>query len=335
MDDIVIEVKNLKKTYKSYKRGVGLKEAVKSLFKREVVYSDALKGINFSIQRGEIVGFVGPNGAGKSTAIKIMTSILHPSSGEVRVLNYVPYEHRKKYVRNIGAVFGQKSQLWWDLPPIDSFYLNKGIYGIPEKDFNERLKTLSTLLKTTEVMHRPTRSLSLGERMKCELIMALLHNPPVLFLDEPTIGVDALSKEEIREFLLEVNQKFSTTIILTTHDMDDIEELCERIIIIDKGSIIYDGKLSQIKNYLKCKTVDFELKEINKKKEFDTLMKKGEILADKKWFKSVQFNKDKINVPDAVNKLMKYCDIVDLTIQDPKLEHIIKEIYSKGSVDKK
>lgn len=335
MDDVVIEVKNLKKTYKTYKRGVGFKEAIKSLFKRNAVYSDALKGINFQIKKGEIVGFVGPNGAGKSTAIKIMTSILHPSSGEAKVLGFVPYQKRKKYVAHIGAVFGQKSQIWWDLPSVDSFYLNKGIYNIPTKDFEERLSELSKLLKIEEIMLRPARNLSLGERMKCELVMALLHNPQVLFLDEPTIGVDALSKEEIREFLQKINQKFKTTIILTTHDMDDIEELCQRLIIIDKGIIIYDGSLDNIKNYLKCKTVDFEIAKVTNKKEFDLLIKKGEMLANTKWFKSVQFNKDKVNVPDAISKLMKCADIIDLTIRDPKLEHIIKEIYTTGNVDNK
>lgn len=326
----VITVKNLVKTYKGYKRGAGLKEAVISLFKRKTVYSYAVKNISFSIKEGEIVGFVGPNGAGKSTAIKIMTGVLYPSSGEVHILGFVPWEQRKKYVKHIGAVFGQKSQLWWDLPPIDMFHLSKSIYDIPEKEFRQRLETMIKILKVEEVVHRPTRQLSLGERMKCEFIIALLHNPQVLFLDEPTIGVDAIAKEEIREFLLHINKKYRTTIILTTHDMDDIEELCKRIVIIDQGTIVYDGNLEKIKQYLNCQTVDFEFTAIKDRARFLEIMKKGTVLEDRKWFKSIQFNRNKVNVPEIVSKLMKCCEVVDLTIKEPKLEHIIKEIYNKG-----
>lgn len=326
----IIEVKNLEKTYKGYERGAGLKEALKSLFKRKVIFSHAVKKISFLIKKGEIVGFIGPNGAGKSTTIKILTSVLYPSSGEVKVLGFVPWEERKRYVKQIGAVFGQKSQLWWDLPPIDSFYLNKAIYAIPEREFKKRLDHLTKLLNVKEIMHRPTRELSLGERMKCELIMALLHNPKVLFLDEPTIGVDAIAKEEIREFLLQINKKYKTTIILTTHDMDDIEELCKRMIIIDQGKIVYDGDLEKIKKYLNCQTVDFEFTKIKDKNKFEQVMKSGVVLENRKWFKSVQFNKNQVNVPEAINKLMRYCEIIDLTVKEPKLEHIIKEIYNKG-----
>ena len=202
----IIQVLDLEKTYKGKERGKGFKEVFKALFAPKVVYSRAVKKINFTIGKGEIVGFVGPNGAGKSTTIKILSGVLYPTAGDVHIMGYVPWEERKEYVKRIGAVFGQKSQLWWDLPPIDSFYLSKGIYNIPEAEFEERLHTMVELLKVSNVVNRPTRELSLGERMKCEFIMALLHNPPVLFLDEPTIGVDALAKEEIREFLLKINR---------------------------------------------------------------------------------------------------------------------------------
>lgn len=330
MSKNVIIVKDLVKTYKGHERGAGLKEAIKSLFKRKFVYSYAVKNINFTIKKGEIVGFVGPNGAGKSTTIKILTSVLYPSSGKVRVLNFIPWEQRKKYVKNIGVVFGQKSQLWPDLPPIDMFYLNKSIYDIPEKAFKERLETMIKILRVEKIVKRPTRELSLGERMKCEFIMALLHNPKVLFLDEPTVGVDAIAKEEIREFLLKINKKYKTTIILTTHDMDDIEELCKRIIIIDQGIIVYDGDLEKIKQYLNCQTVDFEFTKIKDKKSLEKIMKSGTVLENRKWFKSIQFNRNQVNVPKAINKLMHCCDIIDLTVKEPKLEHIIKEIYEKG-----
>ncbi len=328
--EFVIKVRDLEKTYKSYRRGKGFLQALKSLFKRETVYSQALKGINFSIRKGEMVGFVGPNGAGKSTTIKILSGVLYPSAGSVDVIGFVPWLQRTKYVANIGAVFGQKSQLWWDLPPIDSFYLSKGIYKIPDSEFEERLETMSTILRIKEVMHRPTRDLSLGERMKCEFIMALLHNPQILFLDEPTIGVDALAKEEIREFLLQINRKYRTTVILTTHDMEDIEELCKRIIIIDDGRIIFDGSLDEIKDkYLTCKTVDFQFTSVKDKRKLASLLKKGTLLEDKKWFKSVRFEKEQVDVPKVVDELMKCCNIIDFTVHESRLEHVIKEIYKQ------
>jgi len=324
----IIKVRNLERTYKGYKRGHGLKEAFKALFARKVVLSQALKSVNFSINEGEIVGFVGPNGAGKSTTIKILSGVLYPSSGEVNILGYTPWKDRVKYVRNIGVVFGQKSQLWWELPPIDSFHLSKAIYQIPEHDFNERLEEMVKMLGVEEIMHRPTRELSLGERMKCEFIMALLHRPKILFLDEPTIGVDAISKDEIRDFLADINKKEKTTILLTTHDMDDIEELCERIMIIDEGTIIYDGNLEIVKKkYVKWKTVDFEFLEAKNKKQFDALLKKGEVQDRRRHVISVRFNKEKVDVPHILEQLMKSCSIVDMSVHEPRLEHVIKEIY--------
>lgn len=331
----IIQVVDLEKIYKGTERGKGLEEAFKALFAPKYVYSKAVKKISFSIEKGEIVGFVGPNGAGKSTTIKMMTGVLYPTSGDVHVMGYMPWQDRKKYVKHIGAVFGQKSQLWWDLPPVDSFYLARGIYNIPEKEFEERLHTMVDLLKISKVMHRPTRELSLGERMKCEFIMALLHNPPVLFLDEPTIGVDALAKEEIREFLLRINRKYKTTIILTTHDMDDIEELCERMIVIDRGTIIYDGDLQKVKQkYVIWQTVDFEYTEIKNKRKFAAIMKKGIVQINKKWFKSIRFNKKEVNVPKVIEQLMCISEIVDLAVHEPRLEHVIKEIYQDPELKK-
>ncbi len=325
----IITVKNLTRSYKSHKRGQGFSAAIKSIFKRETVISDAVKGINFSIDEGELVGFVGPNGAGKSTTIKMLTGILYPTSGEVKVLEFNPWDDRKNYVCNIGVVLGQKSQLWWDLPPIDSFYLMKGIYAIPENDFKERLDAMVSMLGISEIMKRPSRDLSLGERMKCEFVMALLHNPKVLFLDEPTIGVDAIAKEEIRDFLKEINAKYKTTIILTTHDMDDIEEVCKRIIIIDKGSLIYDGSLEKVKSkYIKTKTVEIDFTTVKNKKKFDALLKKCEIISKRKQFISVKLlAKD---TPKFVQEFMIACDVVDLLVHEPALEEVIKEIYKSS-----
>ncbi|MBU0461274.1 MAG: ATP-binding cassette domain-containing protein, partial [Nanoarchaeota archaeon] len=237
----VIEVKNLKKVYKTHKRGEGLLNAFKSIIKRKFEYKHALKGVSFKIDEGEIVGLIGPNGAGKSTTIKALSGILFPTSGTVKVLNYVPWENRVKYVANIGVVFGQKHQLVWDLPPIDTFALNKDIYNIPEADFRRRENHMIELLNLKDVVTTPARDLSLGERMKCQLIAALLHNPKLVFLDEPSIGLDVIAKDLMRDFIVDINKREKTTFIITTHDMQDIERLCKRVIIINHGEIVYDG----------------------------------------------------------------------------------------------
>src|SRR3989304_383996 len=206
----MIEVKNLKRNYKTYQRGSTFTETLKGLFYRKEFIIEALKGISFSLERGELAALIGPNGAGKSTTLKILSGILFPTSGEVKVLNYVPWKDRKKYVYNIGAVFGQKSQLIWDIPPVDSFAMNKAIYDIPDAKFNKNLARLTEILNVQEVIRKPTRLLSLGERMKCEFIMAMLHDPQVVFLDEPTIGLDVIAKDNIRKFILEMNSLGTT-----------------------------------------------------------------------------------------------------------------------------
>lgn len=329
-EDKAIVVRGLSKAYKTYKRSQGLLAAAKSLLRRVPVLTCAVEDVSFEIAEGEIVGFVGQNGAGKSTTIKMLSGIIHPSGGEARVLGYVPWKERTEYVRHIGVVFGQKTQLWLDLPAIDAFYLNKGIYAIPDAEFQHRLSLLLSLLGIEEVVQRPTRNLSLGERMKCEFAMALLHNPRILFLDEPTIGVDALAKEDIREFLLRINRELKTTILLTTHDMDDIEELCRRVIIIDEGKLLYDGDLRSVKErYVKWRTVDVEFKRVTDKETFEKVLAKGRLQADRKWFKSVRFDRTEVDVPLMVRRLMESCEVVDLSVHEPRLEHVIKEIYKE------
>lgn len=221
----VIDVKHLTKTYKTYKRGAGMGQTFKSFFQREEVVVNAVNDISFAIGQGEICGILGPNGAGKSTAIKMLCGALYPTSGEIQVLGYSPARDRKRYVGKIGAVFGQKSQLIWDIPPIDSFNMNKAIYGIANQDFKHRLEELTGMLDIAHVIEKPTRVLSLGERMKCEFVMAMLHRPEVLFLDEPTIGLDVIAKVKIREFIHQMNKKHNMTCILTTHDLEDVEGL--------------------------------------------------------------------------------------------------------------
>src|SRR5690554_2193380 len=246
---MLIEVENLAKTYKSYQRGNTFGEAVKSLFVRKPLYIPALKEISFSIDQGELLGFLGPNGAGKSTTLKILTGVLHPSSGSVRIMGYTPWRDRRKYVANIGAVFGQKSQLLWDIPPVDAFYLNKAIYSIPEREFKKTMDQMVELLGVGELIRKPTRQLSLGERMKCEFIMAMLHQPKIVFLDEPTIGLDVIAKDKIREFILEMN-KNGVTFILTTHDLGDIEHLAKRVIVVNHGEIVFDDSIITLRGRL-------------------------------------------------------------------------------------
>jgi len=327
MTDAII-VKNLTKTYKTHKRESGFKAAVKSLFHREYITTAAVDNVSFTIAQGEIVGFIGQNGAGKSTTIKMLTGILYPASGSVQCVGFEPWSQRKEYARHLGAVFGQKSQLWTDLPAIDAFVLNKGLYSIPEKEFQERLAELVKLLRIEEVIKRPVRDLSLGERMKCELVTALLHNPKVLFLDEPTIGVDALAKDDIRRFLKELNRKYKTTIILTTHDMDDIEALAERVMIIDKGKLIYDGDIDTVKKkYVKTKTVEIEFSAIKDKRRFETALKKGTVKERGPNYVLAVFNTKKVSVPDTIATLMKASDVIDLSIKDPDMDDVVKEIY--------
>src|SRR3989344_6957489 len=262
----VIIVKNLKKTYKTHNREQGLLNAIKSLVHRKYEYKEALKGISFEVEEGEILGLIGPNGAGKSTAIKALSGVLFPSSGEIKVLGFVPWKDRVKYVKNIGVVFGQKEQLWWDLPAIDTFYLHKELYDIGN-EFKERLSYMIRILNVEDIVRTPVRDLSLGERMKCKIIAALLHNPKLVFLDEPTIGLDIIAKERLVDFIKDINKKYNTTFIITTHDMQDIERLCKRIIIINHGEIIYDGYLEHIKNkYLKKKVIDIKIED--KKADF-------------------------------------------------------------------
>lgn len=243
----MITMENVCKSYKVAKRNAGFGEAVKALFHREYEQIHALSDVSFTIRDGEMVGYIGPNGAGKSSTIKILSGILTPDSGTVLVDGRIPYKNRIEHVRQIGVVFGQRSQLWWDVPVIDSFELLKDIYSIPNEKYHKNLDELTELLNLQELLRSPARQLSLGQRMRCEIAASLLHSPKILFLDEPTIGLDAVSKLAVREFIQRQNEVHKTTVILTTHDMQDIEALSKRIILIGKGQILLDGTLSDIK----------------------------------------------------------------------------------------
>ena len=243
----LIEVKDLCKTFKVSKRNNGLKAAVKSFINREYETVNALKNVSFNIKEGEMVGYIGPNGAGKSTTIKIMSGILYPDSGKCVINGRTPWKDRKNHVKDIGVVFGQRSQLWWDVPVIDSFQLLKDIYKVPQTQYEKNINELIELLNLGDIVKTPTRQLSLGQRMRCEIAASLIHNPKILFLDEPTIGLDSISKIAVRDFIKEINKERKTTVILTTHDTQDIDALTKRIILIGKGQVLLDGNLDDLK----------------------------------------------------------------------------------------
>jgi ABC-2 type transport system ATP-binding protein len=244
----MIIMENVCKSYKVVKRNAGFKEACKTLFRRDYETIHALSEVSFTIADGEMVGYIGPNGAGKSSTIKILSGILKPESGTCHINGLVPWENRIRHVRDIGVVFGQRTQLWWDVPVIDSFELLKDIYSIPSEIYQSNMEDLTRLLDLREFLKTPARQLSLGQRMRCEIAASLLHSPKILFLDEPTIGLDAVSKLAVREFILRLNEIHKTTVILTTHDMQDIEALTRRILLIGKGKILMDGTLADIKS---------------------------------------------------------------------------------------
>jgi len=322
---MIIRVRELRKEFKTYKKEPGIIGSLKSLVRRRYKIKVAVDGISFDVKKGEFLGFIGPNGAGKSTTIKMLTGILAPTSGEARVLGFVPWKQREKYVRHIGVIFGQKSQLWWDLPPLDTFHLLKEIYEINEKEFEERLERLVRLLKVKDVQKIPVRNLSLGERMKCEFITALLHNPKVLFLDEPTIGLDVVAKENIRKFLMLMNKREKKTIILTTHDMSDVEELCKRVILIDKGKIIYDGPLKKLKE----KFVENKLVEVEFSKEYkEIFLPEGcSLVYSSKYKAGIEVNLKKASVSSLITFLLNNFEVKDLSIKEPKIEEVIRKVY--------
>lgn len=252
----MIEVSHISKSFRIAKRNPGLKQAAKALFHREYEEVNALHDISFTIEEGEMVGYIGPNGAGKSSTIKILSGILLPDSGTALINGRIPWKERKAHVREIGVVFGQRSQLWWDVPAADSFELLKDIYEIPTSEYHDTLEELTLLLNLAELLKTPVRQLSLGQRMRCEIAASLIHRPKILFLDEPTIGLDAVSKLAVRSFIHKLNQTHKTTVILTTHDMQDIEALAKRVLLIGKGQILMDDSFEHVSRRFAGRTLD-------------------------------------------------------------------------------
>ena len=319
-----INVDGISKSFKVAKRNSGLKAALKSFFKREYVTVDAVKNISFKIEKGEIVGYIGPNGAGKSTTIKMLSGILLPTAGNITVNGLNPFKDREKYVSKIGVVFGQRSQLAWDIPAEDTFDLLKDIYKLEEKAYQKTKEELTELLEIKEIMKKPVRSLSLGQRMRCEIAASLMHNPSILFLDEPTIGLDATSKKIVRDFILKINKERKVTVILTTHDMLDIEALAKRIILIGKGEILYDGSLSK----LKSKYGSYKNIVVNTEQKIDTSTLKG-IISKKKIDEGYEFVIDSnvISVSNFLNYISKNYQVSDVDIESEKIDEIILKLY--------
>lgn len=327
MSSEIIRVRDLSKTFKIPKRKEGPFGAVRTLFSREYQVKEAVHNISFSIQRGEIVGYIGPNGAGKSTTIKMLTGILVPSGGEVVVQGLVPYQQRTENARKIGVVFGQRTQLWWDLPLIESFELLRHIYKLPEERYKANMARFSALLSMDEFIQTPVRQLSLGQRMRADLAAALLHDPEILYLDEPTIGLDVVAKEKIRDFVLEMNRERQLTVILTTHDMQDIERLCERMILIDKGTVIYDGPVEQIKSrFGKQRTLVVDLEEATA----EVAVEGAELVKREGGRHWLRFNRDEVSASELIARVSAHWSIRDLTLEEPQIEAIISRIYQEG-----
>ena len=323
----IIEVKNISKKFEFYRKQQGLLESFKSLFFREKLYSDALKDISFKIEEGELVGFLGPNGAGKTTTLKILSGILHPTSGEAKVLGFTPAKREKEYQKQFALVMGQKNNLLKDLPAIESFVMYRDIYEVPEEDFNKNLEELAGLLDIKDFLDVPVRKLSLGQRMKCELIAALIHRPKVLFLDEPTIGLDVVAQKNIRNFIKKYNKESKTSIILTSHYMEDIKELCERVIIINFGKIIYDGKLDDlIKKYAAYKLLKVTFNESEIKRE--DVEKYGELDGFTPYGCVIKTKREEAkNTAAAI--LSSGLPVDDILIDEIDVDDVIREIFGK------
>lgn len=325
----MIEVQNLNKSFRVSKRNAGVGAAFKSLFKPDYTTVRALTDISFNIDEGEIVGYIGPNGAGKSTTIKIISGILVPDSGKCTILGHTPWKNRIEHVKNIGVVFGQRSQLWWDVPVIDSFNLLKDIYKIPDKEYKNNLDLLTSTLDLSSLLSTPVRQLSLGQRMRCEIGASLLHNPKILFLDEPTIGLDAVSKIAVRNFVKTINKEKKVTVILTTHDMNDIEALAERIILIGKGKILLDGTLTELKSRFSAnKTLTVDFNESDKAVHIEGTT----ILARSKERLTLSVDLSKIKVSEVIGQLSKELDILDVSVESRPIEEIIVDLYKEYEI---
>lgn len=318
-----IELKELKKTYRVHEREAGVKASFKSLFARKHKDVEAVKSVTFSLEPGEVVGFLGPNGAGKTTTLKMLSGLLQPTGGEARVLGHVPGKREPKYLRQISLVMGNRNQLVWDIPAMDSFQVNQAVYQVPPAQFKETLDELIELLDLEPVLKKQVRGLSLGERMKCELAAALLHRPAILFLDEPTLGLDVTMQGRIRQFIADYNRRHGATVLLTSHYMADVTALCRRVVVIHHGSLLYDGELSALSERMApFKLVRLDVESVEAAERVEKL---AEIIdrTDTK----IRLRVPRAETSATVARLLSEVAVVDLTVEDPPIEEVIDQMF--------
>jgi len=326
----MIHVRGLRKHYRVHKRPPGMKAAIRSLFKREYEWVKAVDGLDFSVGAGERVGFLGPNGAGKTTTLKMASGLLYPTSGEVTVDGHHPQQREDAFLKKIMLVMGQKQQLMWDLPPSETFELNRAIYDVPREDFTKRLKELTELLELGDLVSKPTRQLSLGERMKCELAAALVHGPRVLFLDEPTIGLDVSMQVAMREFIRRYNEEHGATLVLTSHYMDDVAALCPRVVVIDKGVLSFDGKLEDLVQRVRPeKQLTLRFSSPVARERVAAL---GAVVTHSAAETVLQVAHDQVNT--AVAKALATLPVKDLNVENPPLEEVMSELFARSRADR-
>jgi ABC-2 type transport system ATP-binding protein len=326
-----IVVSNLSKTYRVPERQPGLKATLQSFFKRTYQEVPAVQEISFSIQAGEVVGFIGPNGAGKTTTLKIISGLMHPTAGEARVVGEIPWQRKPAYLQQISMVMGNKSQVMWDIPPLDSYAVLGAIYRVPTAELKRRIDELAAMLDVRELLTKPARNLSLGERMKCELIASLLHYPSVLFLDEPTLGLDVSTQRRLREFIGEYNRRTGATIILTSHYMADVEALCSRLMVIHQGQLLYDGPLAQLVHRIApFKLIQLTL-DTERAGESPQLPAGVEMIEQEGERMTLRANRN--STPAVTAQLLNTLPILDLTVVEPSIEAVIDQIYTDKSVN--
>ena len=326
-----IEVDKLNKTFSTKIKSEGFKQSLKSMYKPEYQLVEAVNNISFNVEEGEIVAFIGPNGAGKSTTIKMMTGILHPTSGSIKVLGLDPVKNRCMLAMQIGTVFGQKSQLWFHLPPTDSFRLLGDIYEVPKMEYKKRINYLVDIFDISDLLKIPVRKMSLGQRVRCEIAASLIHQPRILFLDEPTIGLDVVVKQKIRELILHINKEYNTTIFLTSHDAGDIEKICRRAMVIDHGKVVLDESVKKLKyDYLRRKIVAAKFSEKTKPIKINGV----EVIKSTDYAASMHVDTEIIPISDVISAISHGNTLADITITDPPMEDIILEIFKKTAVSK-
>ncbi|MEF8880378.1 MAG: ATP-binding cassette domain-containing protein [Candidatus Nanohaloarchaea archaeon] len=323
----LIKAENLYKTFKIYSQGSGIKGYLKSFVSRDYEEIHAVEDLDLEIDEGEMIGYIGSNGAGKSTTVKMLTGILEPTSGTITVDGRDPHKHRKRNAMDIGVVFGQKTQLWWDLPVKESFKLLKEIYEVDREEYEKRIEEFDEVLQISEFWEQPVRKLSLGQKMRCELAAAFLHHPKIVYLDEPTIGLDVAVKERIRDFIRKMNSEKDITVMLTTHDIGDIEDLCERIVVLDEGRKIYDGSLDKLVNRFSSRRLIMEVK---RPEEFEIDVEGVTSVNSTEEGLEVVFDREIISASELMRNILEDYDVLDFQIKEPDIEEVVKKVYNEG-----